>query len=172
MQNLYFNRDLFARQGLKTPEQHEKEGTWTWETYLDLARRLTTGSRGDKVFGAVWRAANLDILLGTIWPFGGDLWDKAMTRTLLDSRRRWSGAVHRRPALPLRRLPHGRRVDAVHRRPPTPGGAFSAGRCALEIQPNDSLAPHIIPATFQKGWRRCPRGGPGASCAGWRWGCT
>jgi multiple sugar transport system substrate-binding protein len=163
VQNLYFNRDLFARQGLKTPEQHEKDGTWTWETYLDLARRLTTGTGGDKVFGAVWRAANLDILLGTIWPFGGDLWDKAMTRTLLDSKEsveavQFVADLHHRYGVSPTDDEWTQFASAPAN---TWGAAFSAGRCALEIQPNDSLAPHVIPAPFQKGVAPMPKGRAG-----------
>ena len=29
VQNLYFNKELFAKQGLKTPDLHERDGTWT-----------------------------------------------------------------------------------------------------------------------------------------------
>jgi multiple sugar transport system substrate-binding protein len=163
VQNVYFNRDLFARQGLKTPDQHEREGTWTWETYLDLARRLTTGQGEDKVFGAVWRAANLDIQLGTIWPFGGDLWDKAMTRTTLDSREslealQFIADLHSRYGV----SPTDEEWNQFAAAPSnTWGAAFSAGRCALEIQPNDSLAPHVVPAPFQKGVAPMPKGRAG-----------
>ena len=174
VQNLYFNRDLFARQGLKTPEQHEKDGTWTWETYLDLARRLTTGSGGDKVFGAVWRAANLDILLGTIWPFGGDLWDKAMTRTLLDSKEaveavQFTADLHSRYGV----SPTDDEWTQFAARPPTPGGPPSPpGAAPWRSSPTTPWPPTSSPPPSRREWRRCPRGGPGASCAGWRWGCT
>ncbi|MBI3972841.1 MAG: extracellular solute-binding protein, partial [Chloroflexi bacterium] len=84
VQNIYFNKELFGRRGLKTPDQYEREGKWTFETYLDLARQLTTGSGDSKVFGAVWRHNALDIQLGFIWPLGGDLWDKEMKSTVLD----------------------------------------------------------------------------------------
>ncbi|HET7770107.1 MAG TPA: sugar ABC transporter substrate-binding protein, partial [Chloroflexota bacterium] len=163
VQNLYFNKDLFAKHGLKSPEQHEKDGTWTWDTYLDLARRLTTGSGETKVFGAVWRAANLDILLGTIWPFGGDLWDKAMTRTVLDSKEsveslQFVADLHHKYGISPSD-DEWRQFEAAPSN--TWGAAFSAGRAALEIQPNDSLAPHIIPAPFQKGNVPMPKGRAG-----------
>ena len=41
------------------------------------------------------------------------------------------------------------------------GAAFSAGRAAMEIQPNDSLAPHIVPAPFNKGVAPLPKGRAG-----------
>ena len=33
--------DLYAEAGLKTPKEHEAEGTWTWETALEGAKKLT-----------------------------------------------------------------------------------------------------------------------------------
>jgi multiple sugar transport system substrate-binding protein len=163
VQNLYFNRDLFARQGLKTPDLHERDGTWTWDTYLELARRLTTGQGEDKVFGAVWRAANLDIQLGTLWPFGGELWDKAATRTLLDSKEsleaiQFIADLHARYGVSPS---DDEWVQFAAAPSNTWGAAFSAGRCAIEIQPNDSLAPHVIPAPFQKGVAPMPKGRAG-----------
>ena len=163
VQNLYFNKDLFAKQGLKTPDLHEKDGTWTWETYLDLARKLTTGQGENKVFGAVWRAANLDIQLGTIWPMGGDLWDKAQTRTTLDSKEaveaiQFIADLHAKYGISPTDDEWTQFVAAPSN---TWGAAFSAGRAALEIQPNDSLAPHIIPAPFQKGVAPMPKGRAG-----------
>ncbi|NBT95350.1 MAG: extracellular solute-binding protein, partial [Chloroflexi bacterium] len=86
VQNMYFNREIFEKAGQKTPDEYEKEGKWTWETYLDLARKLTSGSGDTKVFGCVWMATFLDIQLGVIWPFGGDLWDKERKKTVLDSK--------------------------------------------------------------------------------------
>jgi multiple sugar transport system substrate-binding protein len=163
VQNVYFNKDLFAKQGLKTPDVHERDGTWTWDTYLDLARRLTTGSGENKVFGAVWRAANLDIQLGTIWPFGGDMWDKGLTRTLLDSKEsveavQFIADLHSRYGVSPTD-DEWRQFEAAPSN--TWGAAFSAGRTALEIQPNDSLAPHVIPAPFNKGVAPMPKGRAG-----------
>ena len=47
-QAIYFNKDLFTRQGLKTPDQYEKEGKWTFDTYLDLARQPHHRPGGDE----------------------------------------------------------------------------------------------------------------------------
>src|SRR5205085_9062403 len=41
------------------------------------------------------------------------------------------------------------------------GAAFSAGRAAMEIQPNDSLGPHVLAATFPKGNVPMPKGRAG-----------
>jgi multiple sugar transport system substrate-binding protein len=164
VQNLYFNKDLFARQGLKTPDQYEKEGNWTYDVYLDLARKLTTGSGDSKIFGAVWTTqTSLDIHLGFIWPFGGDLWDKNQQHTVLDSKEALE-AIQFMGDLTAK---YGVSPNDDEWKPfaPAPsaswGAAFSAGRCAMEIQPNDSLGPHVIPATFPKGNAPMPKGRAG-----------
>src|SRR5207244_1251180 len=78
--------EQFNQRGLKTPDQYEQEGRWTFDTFLELARGLTRGNGESKVWGAPWFTVNLDIHQGFIWPFGGDLWDKALQNTLLDSK--------------------------------------------------------------------------------------
>ena len=37
----WYNADLYVEAGLKTPKEHEAEGTWTWETALEGAKKLT-----------------------------------------------------------------------------------------------------------------------------------
>ena len=37
----WYNADLYAEAGLKTPKEHEAEGTWTWDTALEGAKKLT-----------------------------------------------------------------------------------------------------------------------------------
>ncbi|HEV2126163.1 MAG TPA: extracellular solute-binding protein, partial [Chloroflexota bacterium] len=38
---LYFNKTLFDQYGVKTPDKYEREGKWTWETFLQVAKQLT-----------------------------------------------------------------------------------------------------------------------------------
>jgi len=83
---LYFNKTIFQQRGVKTPDQYEREGKWTWDSFLDMSRQFTTGGAGEKVWAIDWFWANLDIQLAFIWPMGGDLWDKAVQNTLLDTR--------------------------------------------------------------------------------------
>jgi len=50
---LYYNKDLFDENGIDYPEN------LTWEEYRDIAKILTSGTGGDKVYGAhqhVWRS--------------------------------------------------------------------------------------------------------------------
>jgi multiple sugar transport system substrate-binding protein len=164
VQNLYFNKDLFAKQGLKTPDQYEKEGNWTYDTYLDLARKLTTGTGEGKIYGAVWTTqTSLDIHLGFLWPFGADLWDKAQQRTVLDSKEALEAIQFMADLTAKYGVSPTDDEWKVFAPAPsaTWGAAFSAGRCGMEIQPNDSLGPHVIPATFPKGNVPMPKGRAG-----------
>jgi multiple sugar transport system substrate-binding protein len=163
VQNMYFNKELFDRHGLKTPDQYEREGKWTFETYLDLARQLTTGTGESKIFGAAWIHSLLDIQLGFIWPFGGDLWDRTRERTVLESKEALE-AIQFQADLTAKYgvAPTEQEWQQFSSAPAaTWGAAFSAGRAALELQPNDSLAQHVVPAAFPKGMAPMPKGRAG-----------
>jgi multiple sugar transport system substrate-binding protein len=163
VQNVFFNKEMFDRRGLKTPDQLEKEGKWTLENYLDLARQLTTGSGESKVFGAVWRQDALDIQLGMLWPFGAELWDKKGERTALDSKEALE-AIQFQADLTAKYgiSPNDEEWKQFAAAPSnTWGAAFSAGKAAIEIQPNDSLVPHVLAATFPKGMAPMPTGRAG-----------
>lgn len=163
VQNMYFNRELFGRRGVKTPDQYEREGKWTLDVYLDLARQLTTGSGEHKIFGATWMHSALDIQLGFIWPFGGDLWDKNRERTVLDSKEGLE-AIQFQADLTARygaAPTQDEWTPFATARAASWGAAFSAGRAAIELQPNDSLLQHVVPAPFPKGMAPMPKGRAG-----------
>jgi multiple sugar transport system substrate-binding protein len=163
IQNIYFNKQIFEQRGLKTPDQYEKEGKWTFDTYLDLGRQLTFGTGETKTFGATWIAGNLDIQLGFLWPFGADLWDAKREKTLLDSKEALE-AIQFQADLTAK-YGAAPTVDEFRQYASVPsntwGAAFSAGRAAIELQPNDSLLPHVIAATFPKGMAPMPKGRAG-----------
>lgn len=52
---IWYNEDIFRAKGVKTPWEHEQEGTWTWETLRELARQTTGGEGMEKTLG--WDAA-------------------------------------------------------------------------------------------------------------------
>lgn len=82
---ILYNKTLFKKVGAKTPEEHAKEGTWTWETLRQLSKQLTTGSGTERTFG--WEAApdNLQFYLSVpIWCNQGELTDKDETQWLVD----------------------------------------------------------------------------------------
>jgi len=46
---LFFNVDAFAAAGLARPDELARRGEWTWETFLEAARRLTIDRNGDRI---------------------------------------------------------------------------------------------------------------------------
>jgi multiple sugar transport system substrate-binding protein len=157
--SIYFNKDLFNKAGLKTPDQYEKEGKWTVETYMDLARRLTTGQGENKIYGAPWTTDALDQQLAFIWPMGGDMFDKSLENSALDTPE----------ALEAIQL----QGDMTHRYGVSPdaevlrqtgwrgsGGAIAAGRSGMEIMTTDVVG-LLVPTTFEKGMAPMPKGKAG-----------
>src|SRR5581483_5347359 len=85
---IFYNKTLFQKAGAKTPEEHEKAGTWTWDTLIQLAKQVTTGSGADKSFGwdVATDATNLQFYTCVpVWDNGGELTNKEETEWLLDS---------------------------------------------------------------------------------------
>jgi multiple sugar transport system substrate-binding protein len=82
---ILYNKTLFQKAGAKTPEEMEKEGTWTWQALIDAAKKTTTGSGTERTFG--WEAApdNPQFYVSVpIWCNGGEMTDKDETQWLVD----------------------------------------------------------------------------------------
>ena len=78
-QVMYYNRDVFDQAGLDYPDE-----TWTWDRFVAAARQLTEGEGPKKIYGAVhgtWFVPVFD----AIWSFGGDVFNEAGTKCVLDS---------------------------------------------------------------------------------------
>ncbi len=81
---LLYNKTLFQKLGVKTPDEYEREGKWTWETLREAAQKLTRGAPGgpDRTVGL-----QTDLLprLGRwerwVWQNGGELFDKERTKS-------------------------------------------------------------------------------------------
>ncbi len=72
-----YNKDLFAKAGLETPEQYAAEGNWTWDTFKMASKKIkdTTGVWGyQTVDGQGYDARVLHNLAPIIRSFGGDFW--------------------------------------------------------------------------------------------------
>ena len=93
---LYYNEDLFKQAGLKSPNDYFAEGKWTWDTYLELAKKLTT-DRGGRTADQTGFDPNSIVQWGTIAPvnmpyglfpvvysYGGDILDKTNTACRLN----------------------------------------------------------------------------------------
>jgi ABC-type glycerol-3-phosphate transport system substrate-binding protein len=46
---VWYNKSIFENNGLETPYELYKSGNWNWETFRDLAIKLTQDTTGDKV---------------------------------------------------------------------------------------------------------------------------
>ncbi len=79
---LYYNVDAFDEAGVPYPDE-----TWTWETLLDAARKLTVRDENGRVIRYGWTDSGLN-MWPWIWQNGGQLFDneRSPTRsTLTDS---------------------------------------------------------------------------------------
>ena len=168
VQSIYFNKALFDKNGLKTPDVLEKEGKWTWDAYLDAARRITTGTGDNKIWGAPWTSDGMDIHLGYIWPMGGDLWDKDGGTVLLD-RPDTLAAIQFMADLSAKYGASPTRQEQGIL-PRTTGGAIAIERGGMEVLTNDVLA-LLNPTTFPRGMLPCLRAKPGASSVASPSGC-
>jgi multiple sugar transport system substrate-binding protein len=158
IQSIYYNKALFEKNGLKTPDQLEKEGKWTWDAYLDAARRITTGSGANKIWGASWTTNTMDIHLGYIWPMGGDLWDKDVQNTLIDKKEsleaiQFMGDLTGKYAV----SPDAEETKIL---PRATGGALAIQRAGMEVLTNDVIA-LFANESFEKGVAPMPKGRAG-----------
>jgi multiple sugar transport system substrate-binding protein len=83
MTALYYNRDLFDKANLPYPDD-----TWTWETLIDAAKKLTVDVDKDGLidqYGFWADLSDMESLWGpVIWQSGGEIIDEGYTTTLLD----------------------------------------------------------------------------------------
>jgi multiple sugar transport system substrate-binding protein len=85
---LLFNKTLFQKFGIKTPDQSEKEGKWTWDTMREAAIQLTKGAPGspDRTVGLVLDSSNrLGRWERWVWQNGGELFNKEHTKSQFNS---------------------------------------------------------------------------------------
>ncbi|MGH2354026.1 MAG: ABC transporter substrate-binding protein, partial [Chloroflexota bacterium] len=79
----FYNHDLFRTHGAKTPYEHWKAGTWTWDTYMDLAQRF--GRVGNEIFGSPTLPAwSNSMSFPIVWSNNGDIFDAQYTKAIMD----------------------------------------------------------------------------------------
>lgn len=81
---LLFNRTLFQSLGVKTPDEYEKEGKWTWDTLRQVALQLTRGTPGSPDRSLGLQTDTVPRLTGWqrwVWQAGGDLFNKDRTKS-------------------------------------------------------------------------------------------
>ncbi|WP_314001373.1 extracellular solute-binding protein [uncultured Paenibacillus sp.] len=76
---IYYNKTLFANNGVKTPSEYYAEGNWTWDSFREVAKELTADTDGDgknDQFGFGWWDAGYPLYVAsngkTIMSFNDD----------------------------------------------------------------------------------------------------
>jgi|DewCreStandDraft_1066081.scaffolds.fasta_scaffold00323_13 multiple sugar transport system substrate-binding protein len=122
---LFYNMDMFDRAGIPYPDD-----TWTWETFLDVAKRLTIVEGGVvRQWGTtdIFFQMNDSPSYSLVRSFGGDLYNRDLTEFTI-TRDETVEAIQ-----------FSADVRAVHRvapasnELPAPGDAFRNGFCAMNI---------------------------------------
>jgi len=81
----FYNQDVFEQEGLDTPYDLWKAGKWNWDTYLDLAKKLTKGEGLEKQWGTENISPDYDFkFYPLIWENGGDLFDSEYTKCIMN----------------------------------------------------------------------------------------
>jgi multiple sugar transport system substrate-binding protein len=80
---MFFNKALFRQYGVRDPNEYEKAGQWTWQTFLEVARQVTRGDGQSKTWG--YQGTNTQLVWYAMWVWmnGGELWDKDEKRFLM-----------------------------------------------------------------------------------------
>lgn len=82
---MYFNRDLYAEAGVKSPDDLIEEGNWTWESFREISKELTdaTGATGYVVDDFDFR--NWTRLVPLFYAYGASPWDEETFECTMDS---------------------------------------------------------------------------------------
>jgi len=86
--NVYYNVEHFNEAGLATPNELAENGGWTWNTYVEAARRLTRfGPDGAMQRGGSWGEVSMTQWAPLVWQLGGELFDRTVfpTRATFDT---------------------------------------------------------------------------------------
>ncbi|MGH2353202.1 MAG: ABC transporter substrate-binding protein [Chloroflexota bacterium] len=83
---LFYNADLLAESGAPLPRQLEREGKWTWDALLDVARKVTKMD-GDtiSVYGFNTGYSDPGTFVNSLYAWGADWFDKGFTKPTIDT---------------------------------------------------------------------------------------
>jgi multiple sugar transport system substrate-binding protein len=81
-----FDKSLFERLGVTTPDRLEQQKKWTWDGFVTTLRDLTRGTPGspERTIGKQNESMNLDWACAWIWRNGGDVFSKDLKTCLLN----------------------------------------------------------------------------------------
>ncbi|RED56300.1 extracellular solute-binding protein [Cohnella lupini] len=83
---LLYNKRIFEESGLPTPEEDIKNGTWNWDTFVDVLKKLTISKSGSGEIDQ-WGLTGSAHSVGTplIYANGGSLYDETTQKVVADS---------------------------------------------------------------------------------------
>lgn len=83
---LFYNSSLLAQSGAALPKQLEKEGKWTWDALLDVAKKVTR-MEGDtiSVYGFNTGFSDPGTFVNSLYAWGADWFDKTYSRPTIDT---------------------------------------------------------------------------------------
>jgi len=144
---VYYNKDIFASKGVKTPEQLRKEGNWNWDTMLKAAQDLTYETGGKKVWGYT-SAKTYQFMLANNTDFV-TFKDGKITNNLNDSKvlSGWQFLA-----------------DTIHKYKVNPGwkdsAFFTSGQCAMYAEISYGMQKGSFLEGMKDGWSAVPFPGP------------
>ena len=146
-----YNKSLFVKRGAKLPDDYEKEGKWTWDTLLDVAKQLTAGTGDDRTFGITPPfPTGIDVSNSWMWPMGAQFFDKELKQSLLTSPD--SIAAHTY----MTELFTKHHVAPLPADPPPPNG-IAGGRIGMSLILRQT-ATTFDKGDFEKGMVAAPKG--------------
>ena len=77
---MFYNASLLAEAGAPFPRQLEKDGKWTWDALLDVARKVTRSDGSQiTVYGFTSGFADPGTIVNHLYAWGADWFDKGYT---------------------------------------------------------------------------------------------
>ncbi len=162
---LYYNKDLFDQAGLKYPDE-----SWTWQTFVDTAARLTVDDQGRRLGSAGFEPENIriygaDTIVDWRWDMvveeeAGDILRPGGTRSNLDhpdalAALQWMSDATGRGMWPSVRYPNEKKAS------------FTAGNMAMQVQLSGYALGAARQITFRWDVAPLPRGKQARFTFGW-----
>jgi hypothetical protein len=96
--------------GQSTPAEYAGTDTWTWDQFLRTARETTRGEGEEKTWGYGGQGrgtgvAGVNFWLPVVSASGGDLWNRDLTATTLDSEEALAGKISVQQAVEASKTP-------------------------------------------------------------------
>ena len=137
---MFWSPKLFRQAGLAPATEQDQKGTWTWDTFVEAARRLTKQAGDQFQVGGYNAELNWGNLSSYIWSAGGDYYNAALTKCTIAEPAAVEGVQFM--------------VDLIqkHRVWPTP----AQGTTGLQWFPGATIGMQISAITGSWQWRQDP----------------